>query len=85
MSGAKVFLKAGVMRKLYVDRKAAAKCQPPIAIKDNLTSGEWRAQHVTWQTGGDLEGLTIDFAWSHNTTDVPALWVETNFALEITL
>lgn len=71
----------GVRRKLFVDRKAAARLEPPIIVEEP----NGRRHYASRVRFVDMprQPHHTEFMWSGNNEDTPALWVETEAELEL--
>lgn len=78
-----VILPAGSMRRLYVNRTFARQLEPPITVDELATGERYYASNVKWSDPQHLSETS--FKWSGNNIDAPALWVETDAELELTL
>lgn len=70
-------------RRLYVNRTCARNLEPPIMADDMATGQRWYASNVKWSDPQDQSHT--EFKWSGNNMDAPALWIETDAELELTL
>lgn len=52
-------------------------------VDDMATGQRWYASNVKWSDTQDQSHT--EFKWSGNNIDAPALWVETDAELELTL
>lgn len=82
-------LPPGIKRRLYVDRKRAAIGKPPIVVEEETPGNgttKWFARNVKgfgWPSRGpDVE---FEFKWTERDDIAPALWIETDNDLELTL
>lgn len=80
-------LPEGIKKRLYVNRVNAAKLQPPIIVELMETGERIHGKNVVALTQGEqiAGGIGFEFKWSGNNTDAPALWIETELELEVTL
>lgn len=78
-----VILPSGPMRKLFVDRTSARRLEPPITVEDVETGIRHYAVNVRWSDPQHI--AETEFKWSGNNVDAPALWIETDAELELTL
>lgn len=85
----RVILPGGIVRRLYVDRVRAVAMHPPIIVEDTAAGVRHYGSAVNWVLPPMWEPCDptwdTSFKWSGNHTDVPALWVETDSALEVIL
>lgn len=71
----------GSRRKLFVDRKAAARLEAPIIVEEP-NGVRHHATHVRFVDLPRINAHT-EFKWSGNNDDRPALWIETEAQLEL--
>lgn len=84
----KVTLRAGIKRRLYVERKRAAIGKPPIVVEEedpfNGTT-KWFARNVKGVSHWGPPEETFEFTWAERNDVGPVLWIETYNELELTL
>lgn len=76
-------LPAGPVRRVYVHRTRARNLEPPIVVEAMATHESFYVTNVKWSDPQHLSNT--EFKWSGNNVDSPALWVETDAELELTL
>lgn len=77
-------LRAGTIRRLYLDKKAAARKQPPIVVEEG--EKKWLCRDVQFQVA-DWNGATgfVRMRWNAEPVAPPISWVETDCELELLL
>lgn len=81
-------LRGGIRRKLYVNRTCASKLEPPIVVEDCDTGKRWYARNVKIGDYPHPYGASMwaaEFKWTGRIDTAPALWIETEAKLELTL
>jgi hypothetical protein len=84
-----VTLPAGITRKLFVDRKRAALGKPPIVVEEETPGNgvtRWYARDVKgWGWPARGPAMEFEFKWTGRNDIAPALWIETDNELELTI
>lgn len=78
-----ITLQRGVRRKLFVDRKAAARLEPPIVVEEPNGTRYYARNIEGWSRDSNWPEPTFEFKWSGNNEDAPVLWIETEAELEL--